>query len=99
MLIANGIEGKYLEYLGKPLVRQGNELFYGSMSDKYYLYIMITKEEPSSAFNINLPTNLFIQIMPTDPNELPPAKMQKSVSSLSEAFEYGIAWLERANRA
>ena len=99
MLTANGIKGKYLEYLGKPLVRQGNEIFYGDMSEKYYLYIMITQEKANPTFNINLPTNVFIQIMPTDPEELPPAKMQKSVNSLSEAFEFGIAWLERANRA
>ena len=41
MIKANGIEGKYLEYNGKPLVREGNEIYYGDMSDKFYLFMLV----------------------------------------------------------
>ena len=37
---AIGIQGKFLEYKGKPLVRQGNELYYGDMSESCYLFLM-----------------------------------------------------------
>ena len=97
MLTAKGIEGKYLEYCGKPLVRQGNELYYGDMSDKFYLFIFIMKEEVDPKFNIKIPTDILIQILPTDNSNR--VEKQKQVKSLTEAFEYGIAWLERANRA
>ncbi|MBQ8908090.1 MAG: hypothetical protein IJY71_05855 [Clostridia bacterium] len=97
MLTANGIQGKYLEYLGKPLVRQGNELYYGDFSEKFYLFILILKEEKDPKFGINIPTDVLIQILPTD-NSMRIEK-QKQVKSLTEAFEFGVAWLERANRA
>ena len=39
-----GIKGKFLEYKGRPLVRQGDDIYYGDMSDKYYIYMMIMNE-------------------------------------------------------
>ena len=44
---ANGIEGNYIEYKGKPLVREGNEIYYGFMSDKFYLYMLIMPTDGS----------------------------------------------------
>ena len=46
MLDAKGVgEKEYLEYKGKPLVRQDNEIIYGDMSDKFYIYMMIMTEK------------------------------------------------------
>ena len=35
------VEGKYLEYLDKPLVREGNTICYGDMNDKCILILEI----------------------------------------------------------
>ena len=35
------VEGKYLIYKGKPLVREKNVICYGDMSEKCYLFLMI----------------------------------------------------------
>ena len=97
MIIANGIQGKYLEYNGKPLVREGNEIYYGDMSDKYYLFMLVMTKKKSSRFSIDLPDQIMVQILPTDGSNQP--QKQKVVKGLAEAFDLGTAWLERANRA
>ncbi len=98
MLTANGIEGKFLTYKGLPLVRQDNEIYYGDMTnDKYYLSIMIMKEEMNPAFGISIPTKVMIQVCASE-DGTPLSKYQKIVGNLAEAFEFGCPWLERANR-
>ena len=92
----NAIEGKFIEYKGKPLVRNGNEIFYGYMSDKYYLFLMIMSEKKAARLDIQVPDMVMVQILPTDGSNKP--EKQKIVSGLYEAFDIGTAWLERANR-
>ena len=93
----NGIQGKFIEYKGKPLVRVGNEIYYGFMSDKYYLFMMIMGEKKASRLDVQIPDKILVQILPTDGSGN--IEKQKMVNSLYEAFDLGIAWLERANRA
>ena len=42
------LNGKYLMYKGKPLVREKNAICYGSMEDKYILFLIIltNKKKP-----------------------------------------------------
>ena len=96
MIKESGIQGKYLEYNGKPLVRFHNELYYGDMADKYYLFMMIMSEKTDAKLNVQVPAQILVQILPTDGSNS--VKKQKMVNSLSEAFDLGIAWLERENR-
>lgn len=96
MMKANAVEGKFIEYKGKPLVRNGNEIFYGYMSDKYYLFLMIMSEKKASRLDVQIPDMVMVQILPTDGSNKP--EKQKIVSGLYEAFDIGTAWLERANR-
>ena len=39
------VEGKYLEYLDKPLVREGDTICYGDMSEKCFLILEIISAE------------------------------------------------------
>ena len=36
---------QFFEYKGMPLVRNGNELYYGSMGDKEVVYMQIASSE------------------------------------------------------
>ena len=93
----NGIQGKFIEYKGRPLVREGNEIYYGFMSDKFYLFMMIMSEKKASRLDVQIPDKILVQILPTDGSNT--VEKQKMVSGLYEAFDLGSAWLERANRA
>ncbi len=93
----NGIQGKFIEYKGKPLVREGNEIYYGFMSDKFYLFLMIMSEKKASRVDVQIPDKVLVQILPTDGSGK--VEKQKMVNGLFEAFDIGTAWLERCNRA
>ncbi len=96
MIKAEGIKGAYLEYKGLPLVREGNELYYGDMSDKYYLFMMIMSEKKNEKLDASVPDKVMIQIIETaNPSNI---LKQKVTNGLAEALELGTAWLERANR-
>ena len=91
MLIAQGIaSGEYLEYKGKPLVRQGDDIYYGDMSDKYYVYMMVMSEKKSIKGDTEIPDKIMIQLI--DSATKKPEK-QKITSGLAEAFEFADAWL------
>lgn len=93
----DGIKGKVLEYKGKPLVRQDNELYYGNMSDKFILFLMIMAEKEDEKTKTTVPGKVMVQIIPTDGSNR--VEKQGMANGLYEALDLGSAWLERANRA
>ena len=92
-----GIQGKFLEYKGKPLVRQDNELYYGDMSEKFVLFMLIMSYTDDAKLQAQIPNKIMVQIIPTDGSGK--VEKQKMTDSLWEALDIGSAWLERANRA
>ena len=91
MLIATGIEGGYLEYKGRPLVREANEIIYGEMSEPHYVYMMIMSYKKSGNATLeNIPDKIMVQLLPTD-GSLP--VKQRMANGLSDAFETACAWL------
>ena len=94
MLDVNGAKSnEFLEYKGRPLVRQDDEIYYGDMSDKCYIYMMIMGEAETEHGTI--PNRIMVQLL--DSNTKTP-KEQKILTGLKEAFEFADAWLERYNR-
>ncbi len=91
MLNAEGIEkGEFLEYKGKPLVRQGDDIYYGDLSDKYYVYMMIMSEKKSPKGDADIPDTIMVQLL--DSSTKKPEK-QKITHGFAEAFEFAEAWI------
>ena len=86
----------FLMYKGRPLVRSGNTLYYGSMAEKYVIVMQIlsTKEENG----MQMAEKIQIQLMLTDPE----VRMKDRIVKKSEkvglynAMDIGSIWLERA---
>ncbi len=80
---------KYLMFRGKPLVREGQQIIYGSMEDKYVLFlgIMSTKKVGDK----EVPDQIMIQIQSTEDKKVVKFGMK---NGLHEAFEYGLIWLD-----
>lgn len=95
MITANGIQGKYLEFRGRPLVRKGNELYLGDLSDKGYLIMNIMASE--ERLGVEVPTMILITVFDSATKK-PVKEMQKMVNTLADAFGFGDAWLNRYNR-
>ena len=91
MLKTEGVgAGEYLEYKGKPLVRHGDDIYYGDLSDKYYVYMMIMSEKKSPKGDFDVPGTIMVQLL--DSKTKKPEK-QKITNGLAEAFEFAEAWL------
>ncbi len=83
----------FFTYRGLPLVRKGNEIYFGNMSDEYIVRMQI--EETKDMGGIQVASKVRIFKMATDPT-LPFDKIfVKSVekSSLYEALDIACAWL------
>ena len=87
------VEGEYLTYLGKPLVREGNTICYGSKYDKFILILDILSYRTEK--DTEIPDKVLIQVVDTK-DSLNIFK-QAVKPSLSEALKLGCAWLDIAN--
>ena len=86
------VEGKYLMYKERPLVREGNTICYGDMTEKCILIleIMSYKEEAGN----QVPDKIFVQVIDSkDPTKI---IKQGAKEGLYDAFSIGVVWLEHA---
>ena len=95
MLNANGVnENEFLEYKGRPLVRKDNDIYYGDLSEKYHVFMMIMTEKKSTQGE-EIPDTIMVQLMEKD--NMRPEK-QILAKSLADALETADAWLVRYNK-
>ena len=86
------VEGKYLEYLDKPLVREENTICYGDMNEKCILILEIMSYKEANGKE--LPEDILIQVIDSkDPTKIIKQGMKKG---LHDAFSIGLVWLELA---
>lgn len=90
---------KFLNYKGRPLVRGGNVMYYGNMSDEYVcmLQILSTKEQDGQ----QVPDKIQIQLMRTDPKVPILERIEKNSEKhgIYNAMEIASIWLDRALKA
>ena len=84
-----------VSYKGKPLVRKGNELYYGDMKDKYIIYMQIISTQELNGETIADKIKLFL--MSTDTTKSPLDRIIKSSDKrgLFIALDYANIWLTR----
>ena len=91
MLNAIGVNnGEYLEYKGRPLVRHDSDIYYGDMSAKYHVHMIIMSEKEIKGTMV--PDKIVVQLIPN--GSMMPEKNIMS-ASLVDALETADAWLER----
>lgn len=86
-------ENKILTYNGKPLVRCGNEIYYGNPTDKYIVVFRLEDREPLEDLEIS--KRVIIELKT---NEGKKSKLirQAERDGLYKALDIGIFWLEQA---
>ncbi len=84
------VSGKYLEYKGKPLVREGDTICYGDMEDKFILILEIMSYKKTDSGD--LPDKILIQVV--ESKNQSNIVRQGSKSGLYDAFSLGVIWLE-----
>lgn len=86
---------EFLEYKGRPLVRHENDIYYGDLSDKYHIFMMIMAEKDSANASEKVPGTILVQLLESATKK--PEK-QQITNGLAEAFEFAEAWLNRYNK-
>ena len=89
------VSGKYLEYKGRPLVREGHTICYGDMNEKCILILEIMSYKKVG--DEELPDKILIQVIDSkDPNKI---IKQGKKEGLYDAFSIGLVWLDLALKA
>lgn len=88
----------FLTYKDKPLVRCGNQIYYGDMAESYVVRftILSTKKEDKK----DVPDQVKVQLMKSD-TQLPEKDriVKETVKgTMFDALDFGFVWLERALR-
>ncbi len=88
--------GKFLTYKGKPLVRNGNTIYYGYPNEKYVIMMQILATKPVD--DVEVASKVSIQLINTDPNVSIREKIVKSSEKkgLYAALDIAEIWLNRA---
>ena len=90
------VNGDFLIYRDRPLVREENVICYGCMEDPYMLQLIImsTKEYRGQT----VPDKVVVQLLKKDTSVPSHQRIVKQSiqEGLSGAMDLGIVWLERA---
>ena len=89
-------EKEFSTYKGKPLVRCGDELYYGSMAEKFVIRMQIKSKK--TVGDTEIADKVAIQLLCTDPDLSPRKQLVKSSEKqgLYVALDIADVWLERA---
>ena len=89
-------EKEFSTYKGRPLVRCGDEIYYGNMEEPYVIRMQIKSKKEQNG--IEIADKVSIQLMATDPYLSPRKQLVKSSEKkgLYLAMDIGDIWLERA---
>lgn len=87
-----------LTYKDRPLVRCGDEIYYGNMTDKYIILFKLL--DYKTVGSTKVPGKVLIQLLYTDPDIKGKGKIAKSSEkdSLSVALELASVWLDRSKK-
>lgn len=101
-VLESTVKGNYLMFRGKPLVREGNQICYGDMSDEYVMYLMILSNKSVTVGGVTseVPDRVIVQILKTDTSIVGYERIVKQFdkSGLYDAFNAGLIYLDRLSR-
>lgn len=91
--MASAQKQEYLTYNGKPLVRCGNQIYYGNPDDKYVVIFRLEDQEPLQ--DLQIAKRVVIELKT---NEGAQSRLirQAEREGLYKAFDIGMFWLEQA---
>ena len=85
----------FLTYKGKPLVRRGNEIYYGDMAQSHVVKFEVLSTKKTDGGDI--PEKVEVKLMKSDIqlDEKDRVLKKTTKDSFYEALDVGFVWLER----
>ena len=84
----------FLTYKDKPLVRKGNTVYYGDMSEKYIVKLDILSSHTADELEIS--DKIRISLIKNDSEKLDNVKKTTEKNGFAEAMQFATTWLESA---
>ena len=86
----------FLTYKEKPLVRKGNEIYYGDMAEAFVVKFTILSSKKDG--DNEIPDKILVQLLKSDIQLSDKDKVVKETTknSMFDALDFGFVWLERA---
>ena len=84
------VEGSYLYYKNKPLVREGDTICYGDFSEKCVLLFEIMSYNKVEGEEV--PGTVFVQVLSSADGQI---LKQAQKEGMYDAFTYGMFWYEK----
>lgn len=84
-------ETNLLMYKGKPLMRKGNQIYYGNAEDKYRVYLEI--DEDTELMGLNIGTHINVQLQTNDLPGKEKVIKKAERDGLYAALDLGEFWL------
>ena len=87
-------EREKLIYCGKPLLREGNVLYYGEFSENFIVRFTILESE--NVNDLDIARKVIIELLEKHGDDISQAKLTKKAerTSMWAALDIGIYWLE-----
>lgn len=88
---------KYVTYKGLPLVRKGNQIYYGNMSDEFVAWLSVSSTHKEGELEIadKIKVHLMRTAKDIDPKDIVVKSSDRE--SLYDALDIANIWLSRAD--
>lgn len=84
----------FLTYKDKPLVRKGNTVYYGDMSEKFVVKLDILTSNTEG--ELEVADKIKISLIKNDSEKLDNVTKSTEKNGFAEAMQFATTWLERA---
>lgn len=84
----------FLNYKDKPLVRKGNTVYYGDMSEKYVVKLEILSSHNEG--ELEVADKIKVMLIKNDSEKLDNITKTTEKNGFAEAMQFATTWLERA---
>lgn len=85
---------EFLTYKDKPLVRKGNTVYYGDMSEKFVIKLDILTSHTEG--HLEVADKIKISLIKNDSEKLDNVTKSTEKNGFVEAMQFATTWLDRA---
>lgn len=86
----------FMTYKGYPLVRKGNDLYYGFMNEPYVIMLNAGQQKDVDGIAVAQKVNFYLMSTDEKLNPIQAISKHGERGSLLEALNVAYTWLERA---
>ena len=84
----------FLTYKDKPLVRKGNTVYYGDMSEKFVIKLEILSSHNEG--ELEVADKIKVMLIKNDSEKLDNVTKSTEKNGFAEAMQFATTWLDRA---